>query len=675
MSITAFSKILIANRSEIAVRIIRTARALGYRTVTVYSDADSRAVHTAAADEAVHIGGSASTESYLNIARIVEAARRVGADAIHPGYGFLAENAGFAAACRDAGFVFIGPSPEAIEAMGNKGTAKRLMLEAGVPCIPGYNGEVQDDARLLEEAKTIGFPVMIKASAGGGGRGIRRVGSAEEFAPALRSARSEAASAFGDTRVILEKAIIAPRHVEVQVFADRYGNVIHLGERDCSVQRRHQKVVEEAPSPAVNATLREEMGAAAVRAAAAISYEGAGTIEYLLDGHGRYYFMEMNTRLQVEHPVTEIITGLDLVELQLRVAAGERLPISQGDVTFSGHAIEVRLCSEDVDEGFAPQSGRMHVWKPSVGVRVEHALISGSEVPPYYDSMIAKIIASGRTRDDARRRLIMAVEDFVALGPKTNQAFLVSCLRHPVFASGAATTDFVDGEIERLRGTNPAYAHRVRALGALLLQLADLPTTVAAGAGAGAKSGLSPRLSVATRFDLDGQLVTADVTGSYADTCRVVLADGTSELSVLGIGDHHARVVCDGHCEDIVFAKGDDELLFLHAGRVHRVRDQRLMPLARGKAGKDGRIRASMTGRVVALHAIVGASVQAGQPIVTVEAMKMEHTHVAPISGVLIQLLVELNQQVSAHRVVAEIAVAAVESGGATSTDVTGGKL
>ncbi len=650
MSSTPFLKILIANRSEIAVRIARTARAMGYRTVAVYSDADVRAVHTTVTDEAVHIGGAASSDSYLHIARIIAAARRVGADAIHPGYGFLSENAAFASACRDAGIVFIGPSPEAIAAMGDKGTAKRLMLEAGVPCIPGYNGAAQEDAQLLEQARIVGFPVMIKAAAGGGGRGIRRVASEEEFAAALRSARSEAAGAFGDSRVILEKAISAPRHVEVQVFADRHGNVIHLGERDCSVQRRHQKVIEEAPSPAVSATLRETMGAAAVKAATAIGYEGAGTIEYLLDADGRYYFMEMNTRLQVEHPVTEAITGLDLVELQLRVAAGERLPIRQQDVTFSGHAIEVRLCSEDAEEGFAPQSGRMYLWTPSPGVRVEHALVSGSEVPPYYDSMIAKVIAGGRTRDDARRRLLMAVEDFVAFGPRTNQGFLANCLRHPVFADGGATTDFIDGEIDQLRGADPAHAHRVRVLGALLLQLTDLP---AAGE---ARSGIMPRLSVTTRFELDGQLVAADVEGSFADRCRVALEGGTSEVSVLGVEGHRARVVCDGHRQDIAFVQADDELLFLHAGRVHRVQDQRLLPLARVTAGKDGRIRASMTGRVVALHAAVGAHVEAGQPVLTIEAMKIEHTQMAPISGVLTHLHTELNQQVTAHRIVAEIA-------------------
>ncbi len=650
MTSTPFSKILIANRSEIAVRIARTARAMGYRTVAVFSDADVRATHTTVTDEAVHIGGASSSESYLNIARIIAAARRVGADAIHPGYGFLSENAAFASACRDEGIVFIGPSPEAIAAMGDKGTAKRLMIEAGVPCIPGYNGAAQDDAHLLEQAQIVGLPIMIKAAAGGGGRGIRRVDSIEEFAAALRSARSEAQGAFGDSRMILERAVRSPRHVEVQVFADRHGNVIHLGERDCSVQRRHQKVIEEAPSPAVSAALRETMGAAAVKAAAAIGYEGAGTIEYLLDAEGRFYFMEMNTRLQVEHPVTEAITGLDLVELQLRVAAGERLPIRQQDVTFTGHAIEVRLCSEDPEENFTPQSGRVYLWEPPPGVRVEHALVSGSDVPPHYDSMIAKIIASGRTRDDARRRLIMAVEDFVAFGPRTNQAFLAQCLRHPVFAAGSATTDFIDAETETLRGAaDAAHAHRVRALGALLLQLTAVP------APAEARSGILPRLSVTTRFELDGQLVSAQVEGSFADLCRVALEGGTSEISVLSVEGHHACVVCDGHRENIAFVQADDEVLFLHAGGVHRLRDQRLAPQARASAGKDGRIRASMTGRVVALHAAVGTHLQAGQPVLTIEAMKIEHTQTAPISGVLTELHTELNQQVTAHRILAQI--------------------
>ncbi len=381
---------------------------------------------------------------YLNIGNIIAAARATGADAVHPGYGFLAENAAFAAACRDAGLVFIGPSPEAITAMGNKAGAKRLMLDAGVPCIPGYHGDDQSAAALKMAAEKIGFPVMIKAAAGGGGRGMRLVEAAGQFAGALAGARSEAQSAFGDAEIILEKAIDDPRHIEIQIFGDRHGNVIHLGERDCSIQRRHQKIIEEAPSPAVSPLLREKMGAAAVAAAKAIDYVGAGTVEFLLDRAGQFYFMEMNTRLQVEHPVTEAITGIDLVELQLRVAHGEKLPFTQGDISFNGHAIEVRLCAEDVTRDFMPQSGTMELWRaPEKTLRVEHALESGTEISPYYDSMIAKLVGFGRTRDEARRKLISGLEEMVALGPRTNQRFLIDCLAHDAFASGKATTAFV----------------------------------------------------------------------------------------------------------------------------------------------------------------------------------------------------------------------------------------
>ncbi|WP_043114168.1 acetyl-CoA carboxylase biotin carboxylase subunit, partial [Pseudacidovorax intermedius] len=436
---TPFRKILIANRGEIALRIIRTARALGYRTVAVHSTADAGARHVREADQAVCIGDPLPAQSYLCIPALIEAARRSGADAVHPGYGFLAENEDFAQACHDAGLVFIGPSAEAIRAMGNKAGAKVLMQAAGVPCIPGYQGEDQSEARLADEAGRIGFPVMIKATAGGGGRGMRLVNSAAEFPELLRSARSEAQSAFGDPEVILERAIVRPRHIEIQVFADRHGHAIHLGERDCSVQRRHQKLIEEAPSPAVDAALRARMGATAVAAVKAIRYEGAGTLEFLLDAEGRYYFMEMNTRLQVEHPVTEAITGLDLVALQLRVAAGEPVGIAQEDVRFSGHAIEVRLCAEDADQGFMPQSGTMALWQMPPQLRVEHALQSGAEIPPYYDSMIAKLIAHGDSREDARRLLMAGLEDAVALGVTTNQAFLHRCLGHDVFAAGGAT--------------------------------------------------------------------------------------------------------------------------------------------------------------------------------------------------------------------------------------------
>ena len=464
---TPFHKILIANRGEIALRVIRSARALGYRTVAVYSDADRDARHVSAADQAVHIGAALPAHSYLNIPNIIAAAKTAGADAVHPGYGFLAENEDFARACVDAGLVFIGPSAQAILAMGNKAGAKRLMQAAGVPCVPGYQGEDQSEATLVAEAAKIGFPVMIKATAGGGGRGMRLVHDAASFPDALRSAKSEAQSAFGSPEVILERAIVEPRHIEIQVFADRHGNAIHLGERDCSVQRRHQKVIEEAPSPVVGPELRARMGATAVAAVKAIRYEGAGTLEFLLDAQGSYYFMEMNTRLQVEHPVTEAITGLDLVELQLRVAAGEPLPITQEQVRSHGHAIEVRLCAEDADHGFMPQSGTMALWEMPASVRVEHALESGAEISPYYDSMIAKLVSHGADRDEARRKLASALDDTVALGVTTNQTFLANCLRHPVFAAGGATTAFIAAHGEELRaparaGRRIAVRHRQR---------------------------------------------------------------------------------------------------------------------------------------------------------------------------------------------------------------------
>ena len=421
-----FTKILIANRGEIACRIIRTAQTLGYRTVAVYSEAEPLALHVTLADEAVCIGPAPVRESYLNIAALLAAARSTGADAVHPGYGFLSENDGFAQACLDAGLVFIGPDPQAILKMGNKAGAKRLMLAAGVPCVPGYQGADQSDATLLTKAAEIGFPIMVKAAAGGGGRGMRLVEHPQDLPVALVSARSEAGNAFGSEELILERAVLEPRHVEIQVFGDRHGHIIHLGERDCSIQRRHQKVFEEAPSPAVTPELRARMGAAAVAAARTVNYVGAGTVEFLLDREGHFYFLEMNTRLQVEHPVTECITGLDLVAWQIAVARGEPLPLTQEQVPLNGHAIEVRLYAEDPYNGFLPQSGDVALWHPPTGegVRVDHGLASGQIVSPHYDPMIAKIIAHGATRDEARRRLIGALQRTRLLGLPHNLSLI-----------------------------------------------------------------------------------------------------------------------------------------------------------------------------------------------------------------------------------------------------------
>jgi geranyl-CoA carboxylase alpha subunit len=422
-----FKSLLVANRGEIALRVMRTAKRMGLRTVAVYSDADRDAPHVRAADAAFHIGGSAPKDSYLNI----EAVLRAEGEAVHPGYGFLAENPAFAEAVQKAGRVWIGPPSPAIRSMGDKANAKAIAAKAGVPVLPTYG-------------KNPEFPLMIKALAGGGGRGIRIVLAQDKLREALKTAQSEAQHSFGDSRVLLEKALLDPRHVEVQIFADAHGNCIHLGERDCSVQRRHQKLVEEAPSPAVDAGLRAAMGAAAIKVARAVGYIGAGTVEFLLED-GKFWFMEMNTRLQVEHPVTEAITGFDLVEWQLRVAAGEPLPAKQEDVRFSGHAIEVRLCAEDPERNFLPQAGTLALWQPPDAVRVDHALESGMVIPPFYDSMIAKLIAHAPTRGEVRAKLAMALDETVARGIPTNKEFLAAVLRDENFGAGKATTGFLSG--------------------------------------------------------------------------------------------------------------------------------------------------------------------------------------------------------------------------------------
>jgi geranyl-CoA carboxylase alpha subunit len=647
---TPFSKVLIANRGEIALRVMRTANALGYRTVAVYSTADADASHVHAADQAVCIGEPLPAQSYLRIPALIDAARASGADAIHPGYGFLAENEDFAAACRDAGLVFIGPSPQAIRAMGDKAGAKQLMSDAGVPCIPGYQGADQSEQRLAAEAELLGYPVMIKATAGGGGRGMRLVTSSRDFAELLRSAQSEAKNAFGDATVILERAIIEPRHIEIQVFADRHGHAIHLGERDCSVQRRHQKVIEEAPSPAVDATLRERMGATAVAAVRAIGYEGAGTLEFLLDREGRFYFMEMNTRLQVEHPVTEAITGLDLVEWQLRVAAGEPLPLAQSDVRFQGHAIEVRLCAEDVPRGFMPQSGTMRRWSVPAGVRVEHALKAGAVIPPYYDSMVAKVIAHGASRDEARRKLLRGVGDIVALGVTTNQEFLGRCLAHPVFAAGGATTAFISQNEAALLAVDAATRRRAEVISAWLLHETSGDPRHREGRQ------LTHALPLGMRFSLDGTEQLAAVTQTAPHRFTIGIDGERHELQAVSVGDQVARFVLDGVMATVAIDRDGASLWLCHAGRPYRAEDRTRVAGARqSEAGGDGRVRASMNGRVVAVLVAVGQRVSAGQPMITLEAMKMEHIHAAPMAGTVSALHVVTGEQVPASRVVAEI--------------------
>ena len=647
---TPFFKILIANRGEIALRVMRTARRLGYGVVAVYSDADRDSLHVREADQAMRIGEALPSQSYLCIEAIIAAAKASGADAVHPGYGFLAENEDFAQACRQAGLVFIGPSPEAIKAMGNKAGAKEIMQDAGVPCVPGYQGKDQSDAAMLAEATKIGFPVMIKAVAGGGGRGMRLVPDAAAFPDMLRSARSEAQGAFGDPTVILERAIVDPRHIEIQVFGDRYGNAIHLGERDCSVQRRHQKLIEEAPSPAVSAQLRARMGMVAVNAVKSIGYEGAGTLEFLLDASGEFYFMEMNTRLQVEHPVTEAITGLDLVELQLRVAAGEPLGLAQEDIQFSGHAIEVRLCSEDAGHDFMPQSGKMALWQMPDGVRAEHALQSGSEIPPFYDSMIAKIISHGATRDEARGRLICGLEQTAAFGVTTNQGFLISCLRHPAFARGEATTAFIGKHRDDLLVTRANVASDA-ALAALLLYVTD-PHAPPWRSG----RTLAATFPIPVRIEFDHGVHDLEIVRERDGGYVAGLNGSGQRFEIDELGRDTIRFRSNGLMETVRFLRHDDRLYFLHQGTTSAVHDLTLAaPASAAATGGDGKVRAAMNGRVVAVLVKQGEKVEAGQPVMTLEAMKMEHVHTAGIAGTIAAIDVVEGEQLTTGKIVVEI--------------------
>ena len=553
-----FRSLLVANRGEIALRVMRTAKRMGLRTIAVYSDADRDAPHVRAADAAVHIGGSLPKDSYLNIPAIVDAAKHAGADAVHPGYGFLSENEKFSIEIQKEKLIWIGPPPAAIRAMGDKANAKAIAAKAGVPVLPTYDKKPE-------------FPLMIKALAGGGGRGIRIVLAEKDLAEMLKTAQSEALHSFGDSRVLLEKALLDPRHVEVQIFADSHGNCIHLGERDCSVQRRHQKLIEESPSPAVDAKLREAMGAAAIQAAKAVGYVGAGTVEFLLED-GKFWFMEMNTRLQVEHPATEAITGLDLVEWQLRIAAGEKLPLKQEDVRFSGHAIEVRLCAEDPAKDFLPQAGTLALWQPSDAVRVDHALDSGTVISPFYDSMIAKLIAHAPTRDAAREQLAAALDETVALGLPTNKAFLAAVLRDADFAAGRATTGFLNGKSFASEKPDPTMAANLLA------------------ADYGEWTGWS---------------------NNVAHSARVKFLDEVHEFKITRAQEPPVHVV-DG---DTVHCNG------------WSLRNALYDPPERKDANaSEGRLVAPMNGRVVSVNAKVGEVVEKGKPLVVLEAMKMEHS-------------------------------------------------
>ncbi|HLI67619.1 MAG TPA: biotin carboxylase N-terminal domain-containing protein [Caulobacteraceae bacterium] len=614
--------LLIANRGEVARRIMRTARRMGVRTVAVYSEADAGAAHVREADEAVLIGPPAAALSYLDGAKIIAAAKRAGADAVHPGYGFLSENADFAQAVIAAGLLWVGPPPAAIRAMGLKDAAKRLMAGAGVPVTPGYLGEDQDVAVLAREAAAIGWPVMIKAIAGGGGRGMRKVDGAADFEAALTSARREALAAFGDDRVLLEKAIARPRHIEVQVFGDAAGDVVHMFERDCSLQRRHQKVIEEAPAPGMTAEVRAAVCDAAVRAAKAVAYEGAGTVEFIADASDglradRIWFMEMNTRLQVEHPVTEAVTGLDLVEWQLRVASGEPLPLAQDQIAMSGHAIEARLYAEDPASGFMPSSGAVRAFVVPESVRVDSAVEWGDRVPPYYDAMIAKLIAHGPDRATAIETLTNACARLQVWPVKTNAGFLNRLLQEPAVRVGDVETDLIERRPDLTVRPAPD---------AEILRSAAFAFSLPGGAVAdsspwlnltGFRSNVSKPAAL-VRLESDGIGYAVDLLASPpAEGARRV-------LRATGV---------DGHA--IVFENGD-VYDFVRPGAVGN---------AVGEGG-DGAIRAPMPGRIVAVAVKAGEAVEPGAPLVTLEAMKMEHVLVAPFEGTVIEVAATVGQQV-----------------------------
>ena len=654
-----FRKILIANRGEIACRIVRTARQLGVRSVAVYSDADSSARHVRVADEAVHIGAAAARESYLDAARILDAARRARVEAIHPGYGFLSENAGFAAACEDAGFVFIGPPPAAILAMGSKSAAKALMERAGVPLVPGYHGDDQSASTLRSAAERIGYPVLIKAVAGGGGKGMRVVAEGARFDDALASCRREAAASFGDDRVLVERYIVPARHLEVQVFADRHGHCLSLHERECSVQRRHQKVLEEAPAPGMTEARRSAIGAAAVAAARAVDYVGAGTVEFVVDAEECFFFMEMNTRLQVEHPVTEMVTGLDLVEWQLRVAAGEALPLVQEQIALRGHAIEARLYAEDPERGFLPSTGRLlHLSLPaeSLYVRVDSGVEEGDTITPHYDPMIAKLVVWDRSRELAVHRMQQALADTRVAGPASNVDFLGRLVACPAFAQGRLDTGLIEREHDHLfpAPSDPPYE---------ALMLATLATLLRETGEAGGR--LRSKHDPHSPWDIrDGWRLNAGFERRIAfradEREHAVVASycGPGEF-VLRVGDValHARGVLAGpallraelgstRLEAVVVVAGERTHVFLN-GRGHLF--ARVDPLAHAGEGTvdEASLVAPMPGRIVALIAAPGMRVERGAPLLILEAMKMEHTIVAPAVGRLRAFRHAVGDQVS----------------------------
>jgi len=659
-----FKKILIANRGEIACRVAATARRLGVQTVAVYSEADARAKHVAACDEAIYIGASPPRESYLQWQRIIEAALATGAQAIHPGYGFLSENEEFAQACADAGLVFIGPPPAAIQAMGLKAESKQLMEKAGVPLVPGYHGANQEAAVLQAEADRIGYPVLIKASAGGGGKGMRAVEKAQDFADALASCQREAASSFGDDAVLIEKYVQQPRHIEIQVFADQHGHCIYLHERDCSVQRRHQKVLEEAPAPGMTEHLRRRMGEAAVTAAQAVGYVGAGTVEFIVEGlaggaserpsvGAQFFFMEMNTRLQVEHPVTEAITGLDLVEWQLRVASGEPLPLAQEQVPLRGHAIEARICAENPDKQFLPATGTLQVYsKPASTafavseVRIDDGVRPGDAISPFYDSMIAKLIVRADTRAQALARLDAALADLHIVGPATNVQFLRHILATPAFSQARLDTALIPREADRLFHQQPVSVRA--AVAAVVVHRLQAEQALAGSDPFSARDGWRSHGLTHRHFDFRWQ----------DQRLRATLIYGRSGLQLAFSGDDPQPLAWQTRESALVWHWGEDtgraqvywqgELahVFSPEGST-RIELMDALAQAGQEAQEGGRLSAPMPGKIVSFLVKPGERVSKGQALALMEAMKMEHTIAAPADGAVEELLFAPGDQVS----------------------------
>ena len=635
--------VLIANRGEIACRIARTAKRLGMRTIAVYSEADAGALHTRLCDEAYLIGGPEPRASYLGIEHLIAAAKRADAECIHPGYGFLSENADFAEACAQAGLVFVGPPPSAIRAMGLKDRAKKLMEGAGVPVVPGYHGERQDAKFLREKAYQVGYPVLIKPAAGGGGRGMRRVDKHADFEAALEGAVRESQSAFGTGRVLIEKFVASPRHIEIQVFADNHGNAVHLGERDCSLQRRHQKVIEEAPAPGMTPELRVAIGKAAVAAAKAVDYRGAGTVEFVADGTAAlrtdaFWFIEMNTRLQVEHPVTEEITGLDLVEWQFRIAAGEKLPLRQEELRFNGHAVEARVYAEDPEHGFLPSTGTIVALEFPDKVRVDSGIEAGDDVPPYYDSMIAKLIAQAPTRAGALDRLARALDATVVAGVRTNVPFLAHLCRAAAFRQGKVDTGFIDRSIAVLGATPRKSDWGAAARGAahLIEAIAVAPKELPAH-DEDAPEEYSP-WSACDAFQIGGR----------REISLPIVVDGEEVDAIITYGKAATRLTVHGvePATDVRLFQSGAQAYVLRGGRQTRVRIKDFAASSGDTGGGDNVIKAPMHGRVLQLLAGIGDRVLFGQRLAVIEAMKMEHTLRAPFAAVVKELPVSTGAQV-----------------------------